>query len=78
MANTSTVEEYGSSSPVLEQLSPTLEKQVADILQAIDAGATDADLAPAHGEPVQATKTENALSLGYSVPMAGVRYYTYL
>ena len=73
MTDTSTAEEYGVSSPDLEQLSPTLEKQVADIM-----GDTDADLAPTHGGQVQATGTENARSLGYSVPMAGVRYYTYL
>ena len=58
MTNMSTVEECGSSSPVLEQVSPTLEKQVADIL-----GSTDADLAPAHGEQVQATESENTFSL---------------
>ena len=73
MTNTSTAEEYGISSPVLEQLSPTLEKQVADIM-----GATGADLTPTHVGQAQATGTENALSLGYSVPMTGVRYYTYL
>ena len=73
MTNTLTVEEFESSSPVLERLSPTLEKQVADIL-----GAADTDLALAHEAQVQAPEIENALSLGYSVPMAGVRYYTFL
>ncbi len=62
MTNTSTIEEYRS--PVLEQLSPTLEKQVAEILDsAEECGEEEAD---------------NTFKLGFSVPMPGVRYYTYL
>ena len=62
MTNTSLIEEHRS--PVLEPLSPTLEKQVAEII-----GAAEVDKEEA---------SANTLNLGYSVPMPGVRYYTYL
>ena len=64
MTGTAIIEESRSPGPVLEQLSPTLEKQVAEIIEA----AGD-DAAAESAEP---------LNLGYSVPMPGVRYYSYL
>ena len=64
MTNTSIIEESRSPSPVLEQLSPALEQQVAEIIEAAQVDREE-----------EATKT---IDLGYSVPMPGVRYYTYL
>lgn len=72
MTNTSTqeiyreqygTEEYGSPGPILDQLNPALEKQVAQILEATE---------------VEKEETTNTPKLGYSVPMPGVRYYTYI
>lgn len=53
----------------MEQLSPTLEDQVAEII-----GAIEVDAPQVHVEE-EAAKTPN---LGYSVPMPGVRYYRFL
>ena len=64
MTNTSIIEEFGSSSPVLEQLGPAVEKQIAKII-----GAAEVD---------EVEEAPNTLNLGYSVPIPGVRYYTYL
>ena len=69
MTNTAIIEEHRSPGPVLKQLNPTLERQVADII-----GAAEVDAAQAHVEE----EVANTLNLGYSVPMPGVRYYTYL
>lgn len=67
MTNTPIIEEYRS--PVLEQLSPALEKQVAEIIE-----AAEVDAAQDHVEE----EATNTLKLSYSVPMPGVRYYAYL
>ena len=69
MTITSIIEESRSPSPVSEQLSPTLEKQVAEII-----GAAEVDAAQVHVRE----EATNTINLGYSVPMPGVRYYTYL
>ena len=71
MTNTSIIEE--TRSPVLVPLNATLEnhvaEQVADILR-----VAEADTARVQVEEEAA----NTPSLGFSVPMPGVRYYTYL
>lgn len=64
MTNTLITEEYGPSSPELQPLSPTLEKQVAEILEAAEDSGEDAAASPR--------------SLGFTVPMPGVRYYSYI
>jgi len=64
MTNTSIAEEHRSPGPVLEQLSPALEKQVSEIIAAAEVGGEE--------------EAANTLKLGYSVPMPGVRYYAYL
>ena len=71
MTNASIIEE--TRSPVLAQLSATLEKQVAEQVAEI-LRAAEADTAQVQVEEEAA----NAPSLGFSVPMPGVRYYTYL
>ena len=74
MTITSIIEESRSPSPVSEQLSPTLEKQVAEIV-----GAARDEIAQDHAAQLNvAEEAANTISLGYSVPMPGVRYYTYL
>ena len=72
MTNTSTIEE--SKTPVLEPLSPTLEKQVAEIIVAAEDEADQRHEAQVKVEE----QADNALSLAFSIPMPGVRYYTYL
>jgi hypothetical protein len=72
MSNTSTTEEYRteeyrSPGPVLDQLNPSLEKQVAQILEATEVETE-----------VEKQETTNTPKLGYSVPMPGVRYYAYI
>lgn len=72
MTDTSTIEE--SKSPVLEPLGPTLEKQVAEIIGAAEDQADQGHEAQLNVEE----QADNALNLAFSVPMPGVRYYTYL
>jgi len=67
MTNTSTIEKHRTAD--LEPLSPTLEEQVADIV-----GAAETDAAEVNLE----AEADNTPNLGFSVPMPGVRYYTYL
>ena len=72
MTNASINEE--TRSLVLAQLSATLEKQVAEQVAEI-LRAAEADTAQVLAEEEEAANTP---SLGFSVPMPGVRYYTYL
>ena len=67
MTNTLTIEETTNEDkmrPVLERLSPTVETQVAEIVAASEIAVEE--------------EVPSRLGLGFSVPMAGVRYYAYI
>lgn len=62
MTNTLAIEE--TTSPVLDQLSEVVKTQVAQILEVTEGPREE--------------EGADKVILGFSVPMPGVRYYTYL
>lgn len=73
MTDTSTIMESRKESrpttPVLNDINPKLAHQVAAIIAEAGSEASPTGLEE---------ETPSAVALGYSIPMAGVRYYAYV